>query len=48
MRDEERAIVEYTLANEPSEPKLAFRCLQAKVAEKEKALRVATTKVGTL
>ena len=39
---------EYGLADEPSEPQLDFRHLQAKVAENEEALRFATTKVGTL
>ena len=34
--------------NEPSEPQLAFRCLQTKLAEKEVTLRVATVEVGTL
>ena len=33
---------EYGPANEPSEPQLAFCHLQAEVAEKEEALRVAT------
>ena len=40
--------LEYGLAVEPSEPQLAFRRLQAEVAEKEEALRVATVEVGTL
>ena len=34
--------------NEPSEPQLAFRRLQTKLAEKEVTLRVATAEVGTL
>ena len=34
--------------DEPSEMQLAFRCLQTKLAEREEALRVATTEVGTL
>ena len=34
--------------DEPSEMQLAFRCLQTELAEREKALRVATKKVGTL
>ena len=34
--------------HEPSKPQLAFRRLQTKLAEREKALRVATTEVGTL
>ena len=40
--------LEYGLVDEPSEPQLAFHCLQAKVAEKEKALRFATIDVGIL
>ena len=40
--------LEYGPTNEPSEPQLAFRCFQAKVAEKEEALRVATIEVETL
>ena len=40
--------LEYGLADEPSEPQLAFCRLQAKVVEKEEALRVATVEVGTL
>ena len=40
--------LEYRLSNEPSKPQLAFCYLQAEVAKKEEALRVATTKVGTL
>ena len=40
--------LEYGLIDEPSEPQLAFHRLQAEVAEKEKALRVATAEVGTL
>ena len=40
-------ILEYGSANEPCEPQLAFCRLQAKVVEKEKALRFATIDVGT-
>ena len=40
--------MEYGSADEPSKPQLAFHRLQVEVVEKEKALRVATTKVGTL
>ena len=40
--------MEYGLADEPSEPQLAFHRLQVKVTEKEEALRVATIEVGTL
>jgi len=40
--------LEYGPIDEPSEPQLAFHRLQAKVAKKEKALRVAIAKVGTL
>ena len=40
--------LEYGLTGESSEPQLAFRHLQAEVAEKEAALRVAIAKVGTL
>ena len=40
--------LEYGLADEPSEPQLAFHHLQDKVAEKEVALRVATTEISTL
>ena len=39
---------EYGLAVELSEPRLAFRRLQAEVAEKVEALRVANAEVGTL
>ena len=34
--------------NEPSKPQLAFRRLQIELTEREEALRVATTEVGTL
>ena len=34
--------------DEPSEPQLVFRRLQTKLAERKKALRVATIEVGTL
>ena len=34
--------------DKPSESQLAFRHLQTELAKKEKALRVATAKVGTL
>ena len=40
--------LEYGLADEPSKPQLAFRRLQAKVTEREEALRVAIAEVGTL
>ena len=40
--------LEYGQADEPSKPQLAFCRLQAKVVEKEEALRVATVEVGTL
>ena len=40
--------LEYGSTDEPSGPQLAFPCLQAELAKKEEALRVATTKVGTL
>ena len=40
--------LEYGLVVEPSEPQLAFRRLQAEVAEKKEALRVANAEVGTL
>ena len=40
--------LDYRLADEPSEPQLAFCRLQAKVAEKYEALRVATAEIGTL
>ena len=40
--------LEYGPIDEPSEPQLDFHRLQAEVAEKEKALRVATAEVGTL
>lgn len=40
--------LEYGSADEPSEPQLAFCRLLAEVAKKEKALRVAIAKVGTL
>jgi len=39
---------EYGLADEPSEPQLAFRHLQAEVVKKVEALRIAITEVGTL
>ena len=34
--------------DEPSEPQLAFCCLQTELVEREEALRVTTAKVGTL
>ena len=40
--------LEYGSTNGPSEPQLAFCSLQAELAEKEEALRVATVEVGTL
>ena len=40
--------LKYGSSDEPSEPQMAFRCLQAEVAEKEEALRVSTAEVGTL
>ena len=40
--------LEYGPSDEPSEPQLAFRCLQAEVAKKEEALKVSTAEVGTL
>ena len=40
--------LEYELANEPSEPQLAFYRLQAKVDEKEEASRIATAEISTL
>jgi len=40
--------LEYGSADESSEPQLAFRHLQAEVAEKEEALRVATAEVSNL
>ena len=40
--------LKYRLTDETSEPQLAFRHLQAKVAEKEKALRLATLEISTL
>ena len=40
--------LEYGPIDEPSEPQLSFHRLQAEVAEKEKAMRVATAEVGTL
>ena len=40
--------LEYELANEPSEPQLAFYRLQAEVDEKEEASRIATAEISTL
>ena len=40
--------LEYGPTDEHSEPQLAFHHFQAKVVEKEEALRVATAEVGTL
>ena len=36
------------MGDEPSEPQLAFRCLQTELVEREEALRVATAEVGIL
>jgi len=40
--------LEYGSTDKPSGPQLAFPYLQVELAKKEEALRVATTKVGTL
>lgn len=40
--------LEYGLANEPSDLDMASHHLQAEVAKKEEALRVATTEITTL
>ena len=40
--------LEYGSTDEPSEPQLTFRHLQAEVAKKKEVLRVTTTKIGTL
>lgn len=52
--DEEKAALKASRAkassrtDEPNEPQLAFRRLQAKVAEKEEALRVSNVDINTL
>ena len=50
-----RAYIHSTLSMEfgregdkPSEPQLAFHCLQSELAKREEALRVPTAEMGTL